>query len=115
MVRSRRRSFRIGMGLTAVALAVGGLMLGLCGLRISRADIPNEPSDDNVAQQVTVFAIVATPASIVARTSEPGDLKRVVVMRHGVRVRRRLARRRAAVRMALQLPSGKCVGSGILR
>jgi hypothetical protein len=59
---SRRRALRIGIGLTAVLLAVGGLALGLGGLRISRAEVKAE-SDDNAARQVTVFAIVATPGS----------------------------------------------------
>jgi hypothetical protein len=57
---SRRRSFGIGMGLTAAALAFGGLVLGVCGLRVSRGEFQTEASAD-VAQQVTVFAIIATP------------------------------------------------------
>jgi len=62
MAGSRRRPFRIGIGLGAVALALGGLTLGLCGLRMSRADVNAEP-DDDLAQQVTVFAIIATPGT----------------------------------------------------
>jgi len=59
---SRRRAIWIGVEVTVVMLAFGGLALGLGGLRVSRADVKVEPADD-VARQVTVFAIVATPGS----------------------------------------------------
>src|SRR6266436_2956818 len=62
MAVSRRRSLRLGIASTAVALAFGGLVLGLCGLRVSRAEDETKPSDD-VPRQVTVFAIIATPGS----------------------------------------------------
>jgi hypothetical protein len=43
-------------------LAFGGLALGLGGLRVSRAEVKVESADD-MARQVTVFAIVATPGT----------------------------------------------------
>jgi hypothetical protein len=62
MAVSRRRSLRIGIELTVASLAIGGLALGLCGLRVSRAEVKTKPSDGR-PPQVTVFAIVATPGS----------------------------------------------------
>ncbi len=60
MADSRRRAIWIGVEVTVVILAFGGLALGLGGLRVSRAEVKVEPADD---MQVTVFAIVATPGS----------------------------------------------------
>lgn len=57
----RRRVCWMGFGLTAIALAVGGLGLGLGGLRISRAGVHQDATD--VARQVTVVGIIATPQS----------------------------------------------------
>lgn len=60
MAKSRRRVAWFGFPLTLVLLAAGALALG--GLRVSRAEVrthPNEPP----THQVTVFAILATPAS----------------------------------------------------
>jgi hypothetical protein len=62
MADSRRRAIWIGVELAVVILAVGGLALGLGGLRVSRAEVKLEPAD-NEARQVTVFAIVATPGT----------------------------------------------------
>ncbi len=62
MAESRQRAVRFSIVLTAVMLAVGGLGLGLGGLRLSRADSKSQSTDD-VARHVTVFAIVATPGS----------------------------------------------------
>jgi hypothetical protein len=59
---SRRRFLWIGIEVAAVALALGGLVLGLGGLRVSRAGVNTEANHDG-APQVTVFAIVATPGS----------------------------------------------------
>jgi hypothetical protein len=60
---SRRRAIWIGVEFAVVILAFGGLALGLGGLlRVSRAEVKVEPADD-VARQVTVFAIVATPGT----------------------------------------------------
>jgi hypothetical protein len=61
MAESRRRALRIGAGLTA-ALASLGLVLTLCGLRVSRAEGQDEPDADE-PRQVTVLAILATPGS----------------------------------------------------
>jgi len=44
-----------------MALAVGGLALGLGGLRVSRAEVNQDAGD--VARQVTVVGIIATPGS----------------------------------------------------
>jgi hypothetical protein len=57
---SRRRAIWIGVEVTVVMLAFGGLALGLGGLRVSRAEVKVEPADD---MQVTIFAIVGTPGS----------------------------------------------------
>lgn len=56
-----RRACWIGFEVVAFGLAVGGLGFGLGGLRISRAGMHQDASD--VARQVTVFGIVATPQS----------------------------------------------------
>jgi hypothetical protein len=58
---SRRRACWIGFELATLALAVSGLALGLGGLRVSRAE-GNQGTDD-VARQVTVIGIIATPGS----------------------------------------------------
>jgi hypothetical protein len=39
---------------------LGALALGFCGLRVSRADVRSR-SNDEVARQVTVFGVIATP------------------------------------------------------
>jgi hypothetical protein len=44
-----------------MALPVGGLALGLGGLRVSRAELNQDAGD--VARQVTVIGIIATPGS----------------------------------------------------
>jgi hypothetical protein len=56
-----RRAFWIGFELATMALAVGGLALGLGGLRVSRAEVNQDAAD--VARQVTVIGIIATPGS----------------------------------------------------
>ncbi len=58
MAMSRRWALRVV--LPTAALAFGGLVLGLCGLRVSCAEPRREP-DREIVRQVTVFAIVATP------------------------------------------------------
>ena len=58
MAMSRRWALRVGLPTTA--LAFGGLMLGLWGIRVSRAEGSAEP-DREIVRQVTVFAILATP------------------------------------------------------
>jgi hypothetical protein len=58
---SRRRACWIGFELATMALAVGGLALGLGGLRVSRAEVNQDAVD--VARQVTVIGIIATPGS----------------------------------------------------
>ncbi len=61
MSESKRRTLGVGLELATVALAVGGLALGLGGLRVSRAEMNQDASD--VARQVTVVGIIATPGS----------------------------------------------------
>jgi hypothetical protein len=58
MTISRRWAFRVGLSMAAVAFS--GLMLGLVGLRASRAE-GQASSHPEIVRQVTVFAIVATP------------------------------------------------------
>ncbi len=55
---SRRWALRAGLSM--VTLAVGGLVLGLSGVRVSRA-AGQASSEPEIVRQVTVFAIVATP------------------------------------------------------
>jgi hypothetical protein len=58
MTASRRWALRVGLPMAALAL--GGLVLGLCGLRVSRAEGEVDPNRE-IVRQVTVFAILATP------------------------------------------------------
>ena len=58
MAISRRWALRVG--LPAATLAVGGLVIGLCGLRVSHAGGEPDPIRE-MSKQVTVFAILATP------------------------------------------------------
>jgi len=44
-----------------MVLAIGGLALGMGGLRVSRAEVNQDAGD--VARQVTVIGIIATPGS----------------------------------------------------
>jgi hypothetical protein len=59
---TRRRSGGLAIELAVAALAVGGLVLGLCGLHVSRAEMDTKTADDE-ARQVTVFGVIATPGS----------------------------------------------------
>lgn len=59
-VRPAFSGLRVGYAL--IAVAVCGLALAFCGLRVSRADIKIDSSDD-LARQVTVFGVLATPGS----------------------------------------------------
>jgi hypothetical protein len=60
---SRRRAIWIGVEVAVVVLAFGGMALGLAGfVRVSLAEVKVDPADD-MARQVTVFAIIATPGS----------------------------------------------------
>jgi hypothetical protein len=56
-----RRACWVGLEFAAIALAVGGLGLGLGGLRISRAELDQDEID--LGRQVMAFGIVATPGS----------------------------------------------------
>jgi hypothetical protein len=60
MITNVSRRWTVRAGLTMAALAGGGLMLGLWGLRASRAagEVSSHPE---IVRQVTVFGIVATP------------------------------------------------------
>ncbi len=59
MSEAKHRACWIGLELAAMALAGGGLALGLGGLRVSRAEVNQDVGD--VARQVTVIGIIATP------------------------------------------------------
>jgi hypothetical protein len=52
----------IGIEVVAMALALFVLALGTASLRVSRAEMNQEPESET-ARQVTMFAILATPAS----------------------------------------------------
>ena len=68
MAVTRRRSGGLAIELAVAALAFGGLVLGLCGLHVSRAEMDTKTADDE-ARQVTVFGIIATPGSKTADTN----------------------------------------------
>jgi hypothetical protein len=55
---SRRWAFRAGLSMAALAL--GGLLLGACGLKVSRAEGEGDANRE-IVRHVTVFAVVATP------------------------------------------------------
>ncbi len=67
MAVTRRRSGGLAIELTVAALAFGGLVLGLCGLHVSRAEMDIKTADE--ARQVTVFGIIATPGTKTADTN----------------------------------------------
>jgi hypothetical protein len=60
MTTSVTRRWALRAGLSMAALACAGLALGFWGLRTSRA-AGETASDPEIARQVTVFGIVATP------------------------------------------------------
>ena len=49
-------------------LAVSGLVLGLCGLHVSRAEMDVKAADEE-ARQLTVFGVIATPGGKTADTN----------------------------------------------
>jgi hypothetical protein len=61
-IKARRRTLWIGIEAAALALALIGLALGLASLKVSRAEMNQEPERD-VGPQVTMFAVIATPDS----------------------------------------------------
>ncbi|MFI5455408.1 MAG: hypothetical protein ACHRXM_08140 [Isosphaerales bacterium] len=62
MAESRRQSGWFGIELAVAALALGGLVLGFSGIRVSRAQGEAEANPD-IARQVTVIGIIATPGT----------------------------------------------------
>jgi len=68
-------------------LAVGAPVLGLGGLRLSRADSKSQASE-NVARHVTVFAILATPGvkSVDSKLSSIKSQLDKLVPRHGFKL-----------------------------
>ena len=60
MAVTRRRPGGLAIELAVTALAFTGLLLGLCGFHISRAETDTKTADME-ARQVTVFGIIATP------------------------------------------------------
>jgi hypothetical protein len=62
MAESRRRFAWLGIELVFAGLAVGGLALGICGIRVTRAEANAAPTED-LARQVTIFGVVATPGT----------------------------------------------------
>jgi hypothetical protein len=62
MAESRKRNRRLLIGLALAGFVFAGLALGLYGIHVSRADVDTgTPSE--LARQVTVFAVVATPGT----------------------------------------------------
>jgi hypothetical protein len=59
---TRRRSGGLAIELVVAALAIGGLVMGLSGLHVSRAEMDVKTADEE-ARQVTVFGVIATPGS----------------------------------------------------
>ena len=68
MVVSRRRFGRLVIELVVLLLAVSGLVLGLCGLHVSRAEMDVKAADDE-ARQLTLFGVIATPGGKTADTN----------------------------------------------
>jgi hypothetical protein len=62
MALSRRRAFSLAIKLACGGVALGGLLLAFSGIRLSRAQDEASVSPD-IARQVTVVGIVATPAA----------------------------------------------------
>jgi hypothetical protein len=62
VAESRRGRARLAVELAAAALAFGGVALLLSGLHVSRAEMETS-SEDDIARQVTVFGVIATPGS----------------------------------------------------
>src|SRR3954453_4723539 len=68
MILSRQWAFRTGLSMAALAL--GGLLLGAYGLRVSRAQGEGDP-DREIVRHVTVFAVVATPEGKAVDSNRP--------------------------------------------
>jgi len=64
---TRCRSGGLAIELAVAALGFGGLVLGLCGLHVSRAEVDIKTADE--ARQVTIFGIIATPGTKTADTN----------------------------------------------
>ena len=62
MAESKRSSRRFGIGLVSAVIAFGGLAVLLSGLHVTRAGFDDDDGDD-VARQVTVFGVLATPGA----------------------------------------------------
>ena len=62
MASTRNRSGGLGVELAVTMVVFAGLVLGLCGLRMSRAEI-GTGRDDDEARQLTAFGVVATPGT----------------------------------------------------
>ena len=58
----KRRTGGLAIELAVAVLACGGLVLGLCGLHVSRAEMDTKTVGDET-RQVTVFGVIATPGS----------------------------------------------------
>jgi hypothetical protein len=61
VAESRRPSRRFGIGLASAVIAFGGLVVVLSGLHVTRAGIDDD--SDDIARQVTVFGVLATPGT----------------------------------------------------
>jgi hypothetical protein len=68
MAEARRRLGRFVIELAMAVLAFSGLVVGLCGLHVSRADVEVSAADDE-ARQLTVFGVIATPGGKTADTN----------------------------------------------
>ncbi len=62
MAEPKRRPAWFGIELAIALIASGGLVLGISGIRVSRGEVEATASE-NVARQVTVFGVVATPGA----------------------------------------------------
>jgi hypothetical protein len=74
VAESRRRPRWLAIGVTATGLVFGGLALGLCGLRVSRAEVRSS-STETEARQVTVFGVIATPSGNTPDSSKLATIK----------------------------------------
>jgi hypothetical protein len=87
MAESKRRLAWRGIELVVAILAIGGLALGICGIRVSRAEVRTTPAE-HVSRQVTVFGVIATPGAkaVDSKLATINDQLAELLPEHGFRL-----------------------------